>query len=262
MINSSRKDFEISKIEQEEYSTFLLFKQNVSVLQTFRPDLYFSLECDKENFSIRGKLIENIEDINKIIPSVIAINTSIILNSTSYFEGFLENILLRYIGKITDYPMHIQNILKEYQQQIIKISSFLEFKKIFQKLFGESLKNIQSINNDDIEFIDKFYTIRHLVSHGSKIETASEKLEIGRKIFHTDRNYIDLMGVLKKRYHYKNELNIELITLLNFSEIVDDFSNTIFDVATIISDNLKQKGLIDSSNFWGDFSGRGTWGEI
>ncbi|MFH0710384.1 MAG: hypothetical protein V2A75_09260 [Pseudomonadota bacterium] len=252
----------LSNIEQEEYCTFLLFKRHVEVLRTLRPDIYMSFGNDEHAFSIKGEDAKNMDDYESKRQIVMALNASIILNTTSFFEGFLENILLRKIGKTTALPEHIKNIIEEYQQQILRISSFADFKKYFQKLFHKKITDVLNMKKNDLDFIDKFYTVRHLLSHGSCLDTASIKLEIGRKLFHTDSAYIALMKALQERYSHKYDLNIDFMSLLNFSEVIDDFSNTIFDIATKLAEELKKNNLIDSSGFWGDFSGRGMWGEI
>lgn len=246
-----------------EYAIFLLFKKHVEILRNMRPDLYWSFGDNGMGYSIHGnKAKDEINKFEENMTIVVALNTSIILNTTSFFEGFLENILLRRIGRIKNLPYHISKIIEEYQQQIIKISSFSDFKKYFHKLFEQKLTDILPNKKEDIEFIEKFYTVRHLLSHGSMLETVSKQMEIGRKYVHTDKNYQDLMNLIKRRYNYNYDLDIELYSLLNFSQIIDDFSNTVFEIANLLGEELKNKQLIESSNFWGDFSSRGMWGEI
>jgi hypothetical protein len=94
--------------ERTDYSIFSFFKQNVSVLRENRPDLY--LIPGEGNYQFGGTLTSTLsredrrDDLSGIMAKVQAANCSILLNSTSYFEGLLENLLLRRIGKCGDLP--------------------------------------------------------------------------------------------------------------------------------------------------------------
>lgn len=246
------------------YSTFLLFKGNVTILNTLRPDLYLSPSID--GYTIMGEITaqDNFPELyEEHSKTVRAINTSIILNTTSFFEGFLESILLRKIGSIKGLQNPIKKIVSDYQNQIIRISSIDEFKKQFNKLFGDKLNNILKSNKDDVDFVEKFYLIRHLVSHGSMIETHLSHPESGVTLLtHTEPEYIHLMKFLEKRYGLKEDINIEYMSLLLHSEIIDDFSKTAFKIADLLVNELKNRELLDLSDYWGDFNGWGSLGKI
>lgn len=251
-------------MKKMNYSTFLLFKDNVTILNNLRPDLYLSPSVGGYKFMGEISEQDNFPELcDEYLKTVRAINTSIILNTTSFFEGFLENILLRKIGSIKGLQSPIKKIVSDYQNQIIRISSIDEFKKQFNKLFGDKLNNILKANQDDINFIEKFYLIRHLVSHGSMIETHFSHLKSGGTlVMHTEPEYIYLMKTLGKRYGLKEDINIGYTSLLLHSEIIDDFSKTTFNLADLLISELKNQELLDLSDYWGDFNGWGSFGRI
>ena len=250
-------------MKKANYSTFLIFKNNVTTLTNLRPDVYLSPSVD--GYKIMGtittqdKFIESYEEHSKTVQ---AINTSIILNTTSFFEGFLESILLRKIGSIKHLQSPIKKIVSDYQNQIIRISSFDEFKNQFNKLFEDKLNNILKSNKDDVDFIENFYLIRHLLSHGSMIETNLSHQGTAFILFHSEPKYILLMKLLEKRYGLKEGINIEFTSLLLHSEIIDDFSRTVFNIANLLVSELKNKKLLDLSHYWGDFNSWGPLGKI
>lgn len=246
------------------YSTFILFQDNVRILNNLRPDLYLSPSSD--GYKVMGATVkqDNFPELyEEHSKTVRAINTSIILNTTSFLEGFLENILLRKIGSIKSLKNPIKKIVSDYQNQIIRISSIDEFKKQFNKLFEDKLNNILKSNKDDLFFIEKFYLIRHLASHGSMIEThLSYQDSGGVLLIHTEPEYIHLMKFLEKRYGFKEDINIEYMSLLLHSEIIDDFSKTVFNIANLLLHELKNRELLDLSDYWGDFNGWCSVGKI
>ena len=250
-------------MQKMNYSTYHLFKDNATILKGLRPDFY--LYPIENGYKIMGEItaqnnfVEFYEEYSK---TVLAINTSIILNATSFFEGFLENILLRKIGSIKGLQSPIKKIVSDYQNLIIRISSISEFKKQFYTLFGDKLNNILASNKDDLDFIEKFYLIRHLISHGSMIETDFSHQEFGTKILHTEPEYLLLMKILAKRFGFKDDINIEYMSLLLHSQIIDDFSKTVFNIADLLVNELKNRKLLDLSDYWGDFNGWNSIGKL
>ena len=148
---------------KHNYSIFGLLKQNVGDLRQLRPDLY--LFPSEGGCRILGSVVEKL-DFTDILESnfaiVRSINTSIVLNTTGFFEGFLENILLRRIGSVSQLRDPIAAIASEYRDTVIKISSLDGFKKHFHKLFGVKLPDVLNAHHQDWKFIEAFYLIRHL----------------------------------------------------------------------------------------------------
>ena len=231
-------------------STFRYFKTNVRNLTKLRPDLYVTPE--EKSYKIKGEVSSN-EDFKEIFndkfETVFAINTSLILNSTGYFEGFLESILLRKIGNVNDLTGPIFNIVNDYQNQIIRLSSLGDFNKNFQKLFG--MKIIDAVSDKEkFNFIEDFYFIRHLIAHASTIKSESFKEGFGTRLIHTDKQYQQLMNKLKIRYSFKFDINIDFYMLIVCSNIIDDFCKSIFDVSEQIVENLDRLKLLESCEHW------------
>ena len=252
------------KIESKsDYSTFLLFKEHVDVLRNLRPDLY--LLPGSDNYNILGELTkkddfkEFYEDSFKVVRSI---NTSIVLNTTSFFEGFLENILLRKLGSTKNIPSPISQIINDYEFQIIRASSLDDLKKHFQKLFDIKLTEILELYKSDFLFVENFYVVRHIMSHGSMIPTIRIQENIGAKYLHTESNYDKLMSIIQERYQITKKLNIDFLMLMMCSTIIDDFSNTVFMISDRIVQELKSQNLIETSDIWGDHSSCGLYGKI
>ena len=227
-------------IKKANYSTFLLFKSNVETLNGLRPDFYFSPGIN--GYQIMGEVTksDNFSDIfEDQYKTVRAINTSIVLNTTSFFEGFLENILLRKIGSTENLHSPVEKIVNTYQSQIIRISSIDEFKRHFQKLFGVKLINVLESHKDDVKFIEKFYLIRHLLSHASMVETDLVDHDPGIQLVHSDTEYTNLMEYLQSRYRFQEKIDVEFMSLLICSKIIDDFSMTVFNIADLLVNELK-----------------------
>lgn len=227
------------------YSTFRLFKKNVNELKSMRPDLYVSPSQD--SYSILGKETYKEDFISTYVNTfsrVWALNTSIILNTTSFFEGALENLLLRGVGDISNFKEPTKTILFEYQEEIIKISSIQSFDNHFKKVFRYNLNELV-LDKNDYKFIENFYLIRHLLVHGSKVSTNYIRGEKGSTLIHDEVKYIKLMRSIKLRYSYAFDVHIEFYWLILCSQIIDDFSDTAFKILSEIVENLTRLEMID-----------------
>lgn len=245
------------------YSTFQLLRNNRLCLQAIRPDLWYAIEDEKT--TLKGSLAEekDIEDVlSKYLPQVIAINTSIILNEIGFFEGFLENVLLRRIGSVSTLHEPHVHIVKEYQQKIIRVSSIREFKQHFKSLMGVQIKEAIGKEYSNFSFIEHFYIIRHLLAHGSMIMTTFKKQKQGYRLLHTDPDYTNLIKLLRTRYSLKSDTTIEFLSLLMSSEIVDDFCASVESVSNGLVKYLSVNTLIDTSDGWVDFSSWNLYGKI
>jgi len=247
-----------------DYSIFSFFKQNVSVLRENRPDLY--LIPGEGNYQFGGTLTSTLsrgdlkDDLSRIMARVQAANCSIVLNSTSYFEGLLENLLLRRIGKCKDLSDHLRALIDNYRSQITKISSLSEFKKHFRMLFGARIADFVKDAAEDLVFVDRFYVIRHTLAHGSRLPTLLiDAKRGGALVQHEDRAYGELMRYLQKRYHLSGDFHCDIIMFLMFSIIVDDFSRAVFGVGEMLVHTLLEAELISADTFWGDFSSSHTY---
>ncbi|MDO8177028.1 MAG: hypothetical protein Q7T62_02175 [Undibacterium sp.] len=245
------------------YSIFGFLQENVGHLRNLRPDLYMSPAQDSSQ--ILGSLVERLdfaEIMNSNFPIVQSINTSIVLNTTGFFEGLLENILLRKIGSISHLPDPISAIASDYKDTVIRISSLDGFKKHFRKLFGVNLSEILSAHHQDLKFIEKFYLIRHLLTHGSTIDTSSYNIGNGMSLRHVDPDYLSLMEMLQLRYSLNEEFKVDFLSLMLYSKIIDDFSETIFNLSKYLVGELVKRKLLDISDSWGDYSGWTMWGKL
>lgn len=252
-----------------QYSTFNIPRQNLKSLRLLRPSLYYDFsEIEEDNHKIichviKGKLISD-SDTNKrsqIIQSnnliVTAINTSIILNATAYFEGALESFLLRRLESIFPISKNTSTLNNSLKNEIIRSSSIRGLKEYFKKLFGISLNEILKKDNKSLEFVEKFYHIRHHLTHASEIETVliDKGGNFGAvEIFHTDTSHDKLISCLKNRYKQKEIHGLDLKTLLMFSKIIDDFSNSIELIIKNLAFEIKdQKLLIQNEKYWNEF---------
>lgn len=237
------------------YSTFQILHNNSLCLQRLRPELWLTIEDGKITF--KGELAKR-ADFEKVLaemlPQVSAINTSIILNEIGFFEGFLENVLLRRIGSITMLHEPHSHIIRDYQNRIIRISSVREFKQHFNSLMGIRIADVLGEEKRNFSFIEHFYTIRHLLAHGSMIKTSFKKQKHGYRLLHTDSDYSSLLDQLRTRYSWSESPSIDFLPLLTFSEIVDDFCMSVESVSKEIVKYLSEQSMIDTSNGWGDFS--------
>lgn len=240
-----------------DYSIFLFFKQNISVLQQVRPDIYL-IPGTEHLYQYSGSLATgNIaEALSPLMAKVQALNCSIILNLTSYFEGLLENLLLRRIGKCGSMQGHLRQIIDDYRLELTRISSLSEFKKHFKKLFGKKMSEFVEDAQNELVFVEKFYVVRHILAHGSRVPTTSRDLQGGgSKSEHEDRSYRELMRYLQSKYNMSWDFHCEILTLLQFSVIIDDFSKATFSVAQNLVRALVRDELVSSETFWGDFTG-------
>jgi hypothetical protein len=247
----------VLKTQDLDYSIFLFFKQNISVLQQSRPDIYL-IPGTQHLYQYSGSLAtyNQVEGFSPLMMKVQAMNCSIILNLTSYFEGLLENLLLRRIGKCGSVQGHVRQIVEDYRLELTRISSLSEFKKHFKKLFGKKISEIVGDTHDELTFVEKFYVVRHVLAHGSRIPTTILDLQGGgSKIEHEDRSYRELMHYLENKYKMSWDFHCDILTLLKFSTIIDDFSHATFSVAQNLVSALVEEGLISSETFWGDFTG-------
>lgn len=187
-------------------------------------------------------------------------NYSIVLNSTSYFEVLLENILLRRIGKCVTLPKHLVAVLENYRSQITRANSLSELKKHFRMLFGKPLSGFLGNTTEDLLLIDKFYVVRHVLAHGSRLPTLSiDTKEGGSKTEHEDPAYLELIQYLQKRYHLPGEYHCDIIMFLMFSAIIDDFSRAIFAFEEVLVNTLVAAGMVSADTFWGDFASSHTY---
>ena len=166
-----------------QYSTFSIPRQNLKSLRLLRPSLYYDFsEIEEDNHKvschvIKGKLIldSKIGNRSQVIqlndPIITAINTSLILNATAYFEGALESFLLRRLETVFPISKNTSLLHNSLKNEIIRLSSIRGLKEYFKKLFGISLNEILKEDDKSLEFIEKFYHIRHHLTHASEIET-------------------------------------------------------------------------------------------
>ena len=239
-----------------DYSIFLFFKQNIFVLQESRPDIFLT-PGTKDLYRYNGSLATSTspEDFSPLMAKVQAMNCSIILNLTSYFEGLLENLLLRRIGKCGTLQEPLRRIIDDYRSELTRTSSLSEFKKHFKKLFGKSVSEVIKGAHDELTFVEKFYVVRHVLAHGSRIPTKSSNMQGGgSKTEHEDRSYRELMHYLQKKYDIPWDFHCDILTLLNFSLIIDDFSHAVFSVSQKLASVLVKDGLVSAETFWGDFT--------
>ena len=252
-----------------QYSTFSIPRQNLKSLRLLRPSFYYDFsEIEEDNHEmsyhvIKGNLLSD-SDINKrsqIIQSndliITAINTSLILNATAYFEGALESFLLRRLENIFPISKNTSSLNNSLRNEIIRLSSIRGLKEYFKKLFGISLNEILKKDDKSLEFIEKFYHIRHHLTHASEIETVlvDKGGNFGAvEILHTTSSHEKLLSCLKDRYKQKEIHGLDLKQLLKFSKIIDDFSNSIELVIKNLAFEIKNQELfIQNKIYWDEF---------
>ena len=252
-------------ISRSNYSIFLLFKENIKTLKSMRPSVWLKPN-DEFGHSIVGDLTKQSDFFNSFeshLQTVRVINSSIILNATSYFEGFIENLILRHLDKTSDLPDRVKPILDEYKNKVIQASSLDELRKYFKIAFSLSFGDMLANRKMDLIFIENFYVLRHLLVHGSIIETISKDNEDGgTQIIHTAPVYQKFIECINNRYSLGGKFNSDFLMVLMFSDFVDDFTNTLFSISDEIVSHLSKLKLFNLDDFWGDYKSVGIYGSL
>ena len=250
---------------RSNYSIFLLFKENIKTLESMRPSLWLKPN-DGFGHSIVGDLTKQSDFLSSFeshLQTVRVINSSIILNATSYFEGFIENLILRRLDKTSDLPNRVIPILDEYRNKVIQASSLAELKKYFKMAFSHSFGDLLASRKTDLIFIENFYVLRHLLAHGSIIETISKDNDDGgTQTIHTVPDYQRLIECINNRYSLGGKFNSDFLMILIFSDFVDDFTNTLFSISDEIVSRLSKLKLLNLDDFWGDYKSVGIYGKL
>jgi len=234
---------------------FGLFRSNIVNLQTLRPDIY--LIPDNSAYRYGGELGQNLDDdayrnniMGNDFEKVMSVNTSIIFNCCAMFEGFLENILIRKIGKIDSQKEPLKTILNKYKNEVIFASSTENLNKYFKELFGIAIKDT-IIDVEAWLFLQNFYPIRHLLVHGSMAAIKIEhKKSLGTKIKLVGKNYEFLNRYIQK--NYKSNVELEVFQLLLMSPVIDDFFNSTMVICKQIKEYLINNGEINENQFYSD----------
>ncbi|MDA3861274.1 MAG: hypothetical protein PF445_08600 [Melioribacteraceae bacterium] len=200
---------------------------------------------------IKGSLvtsgIQN-NDFTKVMrenaPLVVAINTSIILNSTAFLEGAIENLLVRRLELIFPVSEENNTIYEKAKSEIIRCSGFDGLKAHFKNLYGLTIKEILAEEIDSLIFIEHFYTIRHQLSHASQIETKIIENDDGILFYHNNSAFKKLILFLKDYYKLSKSPNVDIYKLLLISKIVDDYSKSIELVVANLETKILNKKLL------------------
>lgn len=237
--------------DQARYTTYEILHRNVSSLRTLRPDYYYVL--GEGDLIIKGSLVSSSNqknDLAKVIrdnaPLVVAINTSIILNSTAFLEGAIENLLVRRLELIFPVSKENRTLFEKAKSEIIRCSGFEGLKAHFTNLYGSTIKEILAEEIDLLIFIEHFYTIRHQLSHASQIETKIIKKDGGIQFYHNYSAYKKLMLFLKNYYKLSTVPNVDIYNLLLISKVIDDYSKSIELVIANLETKILNKKLLVS----------------
>lgn len=114
--------------------------------------------------------------------------------------------------------------MKEYREKIVSCSRFDELKKHFFQLYGAKLVEVDGVYQDDLEFVERFYVVRHLLAHGSEIPLTIRRHDDGRydQPSHDNDVYIRLMKFISERYSTAGDFACDLPSLMLASEVIDD----------------------------------------
>ena len=190
--------------------------------------------CHEDDFS---KYHENHQRLQ-------ALNTAIILCCFSLFEASFETLLLTELD--TKNLTGIQEkVMLKYIEDIRKVSSHNNYLKEYTFITGKKIKEFFSKEENELHgMIDKYYSLRHLLVHGSSTKSIiinhgiSGQIELDTD----DKEYQEFIDMVKEKLSIKvssKRLSIETLLLLN--EVADLLAYAVLQLSKKLCDNGKRK---------------------
>lgn len=219
-----------------------LFERNIKFLQELRLEIFEGSDFSEKIRKL--KKFDTTKEFQHSYFSLIALNSSILMNSFSYYEGFLESLILDRVKLLYKKDFEDDLILNDFTSKVIKASSIDVLYNYFKKVYGKTFLSVtEEINRLDTFYeIKEFYFIRHILAHGSVEPHIFESHEeFGLISYHASMERIG--NLLKKKYGMSSKLTID--HFLSFKVPIDDYVADKFDFCKKIKEHLLKLQLIE-----------------
>jgi len=225
------------------------FETNLITLLKVRPKIKVTFKnTDREiiQYQLDGELCHD-DDFSRYPENhqrLQAFNTAIILSCFSLFEASFETLLLTELD--TKNLTGIQEkVMLKYIEDIRKVSSHNNYLKEYTFITGKRLKEFFSKEENELHaIIDKYYSLRHLLVHGSSTKNiivnngAFGQIELDTD----DKEYQEFIEMVKEKLSIKvssKRLSIEILLLIN--EVADLLAYAVLQISNKLCDNRKGK---------------------
>lgn len=227
-------------------NNFSFFRTNVVTLIGLRPKIkmvFKNTHREMVQFQLEGEVIEDFDRYMENTNRLKAFNTAIVLNCFSMFEASYETLLLNELD--TKNLSGIQEkVMLSYIEHILRLSSYDKYAKEYKFISGNHIRKLLSEEEYQLyQTIGKFYTLRHLLVHGSSSKAVIHVSGNGGQIEldTDDLEYQKLIDMLKKRLDIKvSPKRLTLDILLSINEVTD-----LLTLATLTISNK----FLENSNY-------------
>ncbi len=231
------------------WNNIRFFQRNLAILIKLRPKIKVVFSPQQKNsvgLHLEGELCHNdgVTDYIENHYRLHAFNTSIILNCFSLFEASFERLLLENLN--TKNLSGIQEkVMLKYIENVLKLSSHSNYAKEYKFITGKNIKDLFTPEEKYFyQVIDKFYTLRHILIHGSSSKNiiVAQKHGGAVELDTDDLEYQELVEFIKEKFGIQvpsNRFSLDILLMLN--EVTDLLAMATLNISHKLFDNSKFK---------------------